>query len=95
MNIPHAKSWMRLVLCYWLFMSVVFFLELRYMDSDWDGLFGFLFTLPFSVLVVTDYFLAHYAGEFRGYNIHVTDYHAEYGFMIRAFINGFVFYPFY
>jgi hypothetical protein len=95
MKIPRVKSWVRLVLCYWLFMSVIFFFELRYMDWGWAGLLGFLFTLPFSTLVVTGYFLASYAAEFQGYNIHVTDYHAEYGFMICAFINGFMFYPFY
>jgi hypothetical protein len=86
---------MRLVICYWLFMSVIFFLELTYMDWSWAGLPGFLFTLPLSTFVVAGYFLARYAAEFHGYNIHVTDYHAEYGFMVCALLNAFIFYPFY
>jgi hypothetical protein len=90
-----ARSWVRLVLCYWLLMSAVFFLEFRYMDSDWAGLPGFLLTLPLSTLVVGAYFLASYAAEFRGYNIHVTDYHAECGFIVCAVLNAFIFYPIY
>ena len=64
---------------------------------DWGvaGLFGFLFTLPLSPLVVVGYFLAQYAAEFRGYNINVTDYHAEYGFIVCAFLNAIILYPFY
>lgn len=73
-------------------MSVVFFLEFRHMESDWAGLPGFLLTLPLSSLVVGLYFLASYAAEFRGYNIHVTDYHAEFGFILCAFLNAFIFY---
>ena len=65
------------------------------MASGWAGLPGFLLTLPLSVFVVTGYLVANYATEFHGYNIHVTEYHAEYGFMICAFLNGFIFYPFY
>jgi hypothetical protein len=90
-----ARSWVRIVLCYWLLMAVVFFLEFRYMESGWAGLPGFLLTLPLSTLVVGLYFLASYAAEFRGYNIHVTDYHAEIGFIICAFLNAFIFYPVY
>jgi hypothetical protein len=76
-------------------MSVVFFLEFRYMESGWAGLPGFLLTLPFSTLVVGLYFLASYAAEVRRYNIHVTDYHAEVGFIVCAFLNAFIFYPVY
>jgi len=65
------------------------------MSSGWAGLPGFLITLPFSVLVVAGYLLASYATEFRGYNIHITDYHTEYGFIVCAFLNGFIFYPIY
>ncbi len=65
------------------------------MESDWAGLPGFLLTLPLSTLVVTGYVLASYAAEIRGYNIHFTDYHAEYGFIVCAFLNAFIFYPFY
>jgi hypothetical protein len=90
-----GRSWVRIVLCYWLLMSVVFFLEFRYMESDWAGLPGFLLTLPLSSLVVGLYFLAIYAAEFRGYNIHITDYHAELGFVVCAFLNAFIFYPLY
>ena len=95
MNIPRAKSWMRLVLFYWMFMSVIFFLEIRYMDWGLAGLFGFLFTLPLSTFVVAGFFLANYLADFRGYNIHVTDYHAEYGFIVCAFLNAIILYPFY
>ena len=95
MKLSRAKSWMRLVLCYWVFMLVIVYLEMRYMASGWAGLPGFLFTLPLSVFVVTAYFLASYATEFQGYNIHVTECHTEYGFLICAFLNGFVFYPVY
>src|ERR1700738_1291367 len=95
MKIPRAKSWIRLVLCYWLVMLVIIYLEIRYMSQGWAGLPGCLFTLPLSVFVVTAYLLANYTTEFRGYNIHVTEYHAEYGFMICAFLNGFIFYPVY
>jgi hypothetical protein len=90
-----ARSWVRIVLCYWLLMSVVFFLEFTYMESDWAGLPGFLLTLPLSTLVVGLYFLASYAAEFRGYNIHITDYYAEFGFIVCAFLNAFIFYPVY
>jgi hypothetical protein len=76
-------------------MSVIFFLELKDMESGWAGLPGFFLTLPLSTLVVGLYFLASYAAEFRGYNIHVTDYHAEFGFIFCAFLNAFIFYPVY
>src|SRR5438046_2376965 len=95
MKMTPAKSWMRLVLCYWLLMLVIIYLEIRYMSSGWAGLPGFLFTLPLSVFVVAGYLLANYAAEVYGYNIHVTEYHAEYGFTICAILNGFIFYPFY
>jgi len=86
---------MRLVLCYWLLMLVIIYLEIRYMDSDWAGLPGFLLTLPLSVFVVTVYLLANYATEFRGYNLHLTEYHTEYGFLLCAFLNAFILYPVY
>jgi len=95
MKMPAAKSWMRLVLCYWLFILAIIHLEIRNMSSDWAGLPGFLFTLPLSLLVVAGYLLASYAAEFRGYNVHLTEYHVEYGFILCAFLNGFIFYPIY
>lgn len=76
-------------------MAVVFFLEFRYMESDWAGLPGFLLTLPLSTIAVGLYFLARYAAEFRGYSIQVTDYHLEFGFIVCAFLNAFMFYPVY
>ena len=86
---------MRLVLCYWLLVSIVVFLEIRHMDQGWAGLPGSLLTLPLSALVVAGYFLAQYAAEFRGYDIHVTEYYAEYGYLVCAFLNAFILYPFY
>lgn len=65
------------------------------MEQGWAGLFGFLFTLPLSTFVVLGYFLVMYAAEFHGYNIHADEYHVEYGFMVCAFLNGFIFYPLY
>ena len=95
MKMPQVKSWARLVLCYWLLVSGVVFLEIRYMDQGWAGLPGVLLTLPLSTLVVAGYLLAQYAAEFQGYDIHVTEYHAEYGYLVCAFLNAFIFYPFY
>jgi uncharacterized BrkB/YihY/UPF0761 family membrane protein len=86
---------MRIVLCYWLFIFAIICVEIRYMASGWAGLPGFLFTLPLSVFVATGYLLAKYAGELRGYEIHVTEYHVEYGFLICAFLNALIFYPLY
>jgi len=84
------------MLCYWVLVLAIIYLEIRYMSSsDWAGLAGFFLTLPLSVFVVTGYLLASYATEVRGYNIHVTEYHVEYGFLICAFLNGFIFYPLY
>ena len=65
------------------------------MSSGWAGLPGFLFTLPLSFLVIVGYLLASYANEFRGFNLHITEYQTEYGFIICAFLNGFIFYPVY
>ena len=65
------------------------------MTSGWAGLPGFLLTLPLSLLVVTGYLLANYAAEFHGYSMNVTEYHTEFGFLICAFLNGFILYPFY
>src|SRR5260221_13623807 len=95
MRMPPAKSWMLLVLCYWLFTLAIIYLEIRNMSSDWAGLSGFLLTLPLSVFVALGYLLASYVSEVYGYNIHITEYRVEYGFMICAFLNGFIFYPFY
>jgi cell division protein FtsW (lipid II flippase) len=95
MTMLRLRSWVQLVLCYWLIMSVVFFIELRYMERGWAGLPGFLLTLPLSTFVVAVYFLASYAAEFRGYNIRITDYHIEYGFIVCAFLNAFILYPIY
>jgi hypothetical protein len=95
MKPSRIKSWMRLVLYYWLLVSVIIFLEIRYMKSDWAGLPGFLLTLPLSVLVVIGYFLANYAAEFRGFNTRITEYYTEYGFVVCALLNGLLFYPLY
>jgi hypothetical protein len=95
MKPPGLKSWIRLLIRYWALISIIVCLELKYMDSSWAGLPGFLFTLPLSVLVVTGYFLAAYAKEVHGYNITITSSHTEYGFLICAFLNGFIFYPAY
>jgi hypothetical protein len=95
MKIPGTKLWVRLILYYWLFMFGIVYLEIRHMASGWAGLPGSLFALPLSLLVVTGYFLASYATEVHGYNLHVTEYHAEYGYLVCAFLNGFIFYPFY
>lgn len=96
MKVPKAKSWARLVIFYWLLMAAVFFLEFRYMDSDWAGLPGFLLTLPLSALVVTVGLLPAVAGRY-GYEIplNMSGYHFEYGFIVCAFLNGFILYPFY
>jgi hypothetical protein len=95
MKPPGLKSWIRLLIRYWALISIIVYLELKYMDSSWAGLPGFLFTLPLSVLVVTGYFLTAYAKEVHGYNITITSSHTEYGFLICAFLNGFIFYPAY
>lgn len=95
MELPGAKSWIRLLIRYWALISIIVYLELKYIDSTWAGLPGFLFTLPLSVFVVTGYFGAAYANEVHGYNISVTENHTEYGFLICAFLNGFIFYPAY
>jgi hypothetical protein len=93
MRTPLEKSWIRLVLCYWLLVGAIIYLELRFLESDWAGLAGFLFTLPFSALVVTGYFLLTYAHEVRGFNVFITEYQVEYGFLICAFLNGLISYP--
>jgi len=92
---PKGETWIKLVVCYWLVVLAIIYLEIRYMSSDWAGLPGFFLTLPLSSFVVTGYLLASYATEFHGYNLHVTEHHVEYGFLICAFLNGFIFYPFY
>jgi len=52
------KSWARLVICYWILLSLIFILEFKFIRSDWAGLPGFVFTLPASVIVVTVGFVA-------------------------------------
>jgi hypothetical protein len=96
MKVPKAKSWARLVVIYWLIMAAVFFLEFRYMESGWAGLPGFLLTLPLSALVVTAGLLPAVAGRY-GYEIplDMNNYDFEYGFMVCAFLNAFILYPFY
>lgn len=91
-----STSWLRLVILYWLFMSVLFVLEIRYMESDWAGLPGFLCTLPLSVAVVIVGLAPAVAGHF-GYGIpyDMNSYHFEYGFIACAFLNAFILYPFY
>ena len=86
---------MRLVCCYWLVTLAIIYLEIANMSSGWAGLPGFLLTLPLSVLVVAGYVLASYASEVLGYNIHVTEYQVEYGFIVCAFLNAFILYPVY
>lgn len=95
MKIPGVNRWMQVVLCYWLVVIVIVSLEIRYMDSSWAGLPGFLLSLPLSAFVVTAYILASYAYEVHGYNIRITEYHIEYGFLICAFLNAFIVYAFY
>jgi hypothetical protein len=92
---PVAKSLMRLVCFYWLVTLAIIYLEIENMSAGWAGLPGFLLTLPLSVLVAAGYLLAAYATEVRGYNIHVTEYHVEYGFIVCAFVNAFMYYPVY
>ena len=89
--VQRDRSWLRLVLSYWLLMAVIFFLEFRYTESDWAGLSGFFLTLPLSTFVIGAFALASFA-ELRGYDIHVTDYHAQFGFIVGAFLNAFIFY---
>jgi hypothetical protein len=91
-----VKSWVRIVVFYWLFMAAVFYLEFRYMESDWAGLPGFLFTLPLSAVVVIAVLGPAVAGRF-GYRIpiHMNGYHFEYGFIACAFLNAFILYPIY
>ncbi|HMJ26122.1 MAG TPA: hypothetical protein VK475_09850, partial [Pyrinomonadaceae bacterium] len=73
----------------------IIYLETANMSSGWAGLPGFLLTLPLSVLVAAGYLLASYAAEVLGYNIHVTEYQTEYGYIVCAFLNAFIFYPVY
>ena len=93
---PRTKLWIRLVMCYWVLMAVIFFLEFRYMEYGLAGLPGFLLTLPLSVIVVTAVLVPAVVGRY-GYEIpwDITGYQAEFGFIICAFLNAFVLYPFY
>jgi hypothetical protein len=72
MKMRLERSWMLLVLCYWLLTFAIIWLEISRMSSDWAGVPGFMFTLPLTALVVAAYLLAGYAREFHGYDIHVT-----------------------
>lgn len=83
------------VICYWLFVSAIFFLDFKYMHSDWAGLPGFVVTLPLSVIVVTIGFLIEPVAGRVGHDIVVTDYYFEYGFIVCAFLNAFIFCPLY
>jgi hypothetical protein len=96
MKVPKAKSWARLVVPYWLVTAAVLTLEIRYMEADWAGLPGFLLTLPLSAIVVAAGLLPAIAGRF-GYPMpyDMNDYQLEYGFMVCAFLNAFILYPFY
>ncbi|MDQ1636807.1 MAG: hypothetical protein QOF62_146 [Pyrinomonadaceae bacterium] len=76
-------------------MSAIFFLEFKYLRSDWAGLPSFFFTLPLSVIVVAIGFLAEPTAARFSREIVITDYFFEYGFMICAFLNAFLFYPIY
>ena len=91
MSITQAKPWMLWVLCYWVLMAGIFFLEFRFMESDWAGLPGFLLTLPLSILVVAAGLLPAIAGRL-GYDIPInfTSYHFEYGFIVCALLNAFI-----
>ena len=90
-----TRNYVILVAVYWVIVSVVVWLELRHMDSDWANLPGFLLTLPLSSLVVALYFLASYLNEFQGYNLPAAGHHIEIGYLICAFLNAFIIYPVY
>ena len=96
MNVSTEKSWVRFVACYWLLMAAVFFLDFRYMESDWAGLPGFILTLPLSALVVviglSTAIAAHYG---YGHDIDMTGNQFEYGFIVCAVLNAFILYPAY
>ena len=66
------------------------------MNSGWAGLPGFLLTLPLSTIVITVFLFPAIAARF-GYEIqmNMTEYQAEFGFMLCAFLNAIVLYPFY
>jgi len=95
MRLPRIKTWLRLVACYWLAMSVVFFLDFRYMKSDWAGLAGCLFTLPLSGFVVTAWLVAAIWAERHGFHLPINDYHLECAFIACALLNAVIFYPLY
>jgi hypothetical protein len=82
-------------MCYWLLVSGVTYVEIESMSSGWAGLPGFLLTLPLSALVVSAYFVTNYLRDFKGYNVEFTEYQAEYGYLVCAFLNAFLFYPLY
>ena len=96
MKFSKAKTWVKLVLCYWLVMAAIFILEFRYLESDWAGLPSFILTFPLSPIAVTIGFLPEIADYF-GYviPIKVSDYHFEFGLMVCAFLNPFILYPIY
>jgi|ERR1041384_2173303 hypothetical protein len=89
------KSWVRFVICYWILLSVVFFLEFRFISSDWAGLPSFLLTLPVSGVVAVVGLVAEPVARRLGREVLVTDYFFEYGFIACGILNAFVLYPFY
>jgi len=91
-RLPTIKSWLRLVICYWLLTSIVFFIDFKYMSTGWAGLPGFIVTLPLSVVVATIGLAAEPVAARFGYSILVNGYHFEYGFIVCAFLNAFIFY---
>jgi hypothetical protein len=95
MKIPGLRGWIKLVVCYWLVMIIVVALEIVYMRMTWAGLPGFVLSLPLSVFVATGYIGALAVRDLYGYEINVTEYHIEYAFLVCAFLNAFIFYPFY
>jgi hypothetical protein len=86
------KSWLRIVIYYWVFVSVIFFLDLTHLHSDWATLPSAIVTLPLSAIVIT---IGIVAIRTFGRNAVINVYFFEYGFMISAFLNGFLFYPIY
>lgn len=93
MKMLKPKSWIYFVFWYWLFAAVIFFIDLKYMDADWAGLPGFIVSLPLSVLVVTIGFIVEPIAGRYGYEMHVTGYHFEYGFIVCALLNALILYP--
>jgi hypothetical protein len=96
MQLPRIKLWLRPTTSYWLFMTVVFYLELRYMDWEWSGLPGVVLTLPLSPIPVTIGLLPAIAYRY-GYVIpyDMNGYELEYCLIPCAILNPLVFYLLY